>query len=474
MNSKYSQFGCILIGSLFLLWPAIFNGYPLLYSDSHVFISQPVAGFMNWDKPYIYGPLILLFHAWQTLWLVVIAQALLVSHLLWLVIVTLTPKPQQARATVTHSGISTSAWSVAKRHLLACGLLALASTAPWFVSFLMPDIFAAITVLCIFLLGFSTRLNRVEVVWLVLLGAAAIAVHLSHLVIAAACLLGVLCLGVRRLALAVLPLVCALALLLGTNLYAFQNAAISPHGSVFMLARLSGDGNTKEILEKYCEQKNWYLCAWVDRLPTDSDDFLWNGKGPVWSHPGGPIGLAPEASEIVSYVIRTRPWPVLLSGLSNMAQQLWMIQLGDTLHSDHLDVTVAKSVRQYFAAEELERLYASRQMKQTLVADAVWFSRLTVVVFYCASAFGMYVLFVAWRKRGAQREQTYSPQEREHTRLVVSFILILWLGVVSNAFATGALSKPHHRYQARIAWLLVLPPLLLWRNAVPSTASSSA
>jgi hypothetical protein len=99
---------------------------------------------------------------------------------------------------------------------------------------------------------------------------------------------------------------------------------------------------------------------------------------------------------------------------------------------------------------------------------------LTVVVFYCAAAFGLYVLFVAWRKSGVQRAQTDAPLEREHTRLVVSFILILWLGVVSNAFATGALSKPHHRYQARIAWLLVLPPLLLWRNSVPSTASKSA
>jgi hypothetical protein len=335
----------------------------------------------------------------------------------------------------------------------------------------MPDIFAAIAVLCIFLLGFSTRLNRVEVVWLVVLGALAIAVHLSHLVIAAACLLGVLCLGLRRLALAVLPLACAIALLLGTNLYAFQNAAISPHGSVFMLARLSGDGNTKEILEKHCAQKNWYLCAWVDRLPTDSDEFLWNGKGPVWSHPGGPIGLAPEASEIVSYVLRTRPWPVLLSGINNMAQQLWMIQLGDTLHSDHLDVTVAKSVREHFAAAELESMNRSRQMNNTLVADSAWFSRVNVGVFYCASVFGLYVLFVAWRKRTTQLSQTHANLEREHTKLVVSFILILWLGVVANAFATGALSKPHHRYQARIAWLLVLPPLLLLRNTVPSTAS---
>lgn len=458
MNSKYIQIFCIVLGGLFLLWPALYNGYPLVYSDSHVFISQPVAGFMNWDKPFVYGPLILLFHAWQTLWLVLVAQALLVSHLLWLLVVAVTPERKIAPAVDPQQRlVKVAAWSVAKRHLWVCAALALLSTAPWFVSFLMPDIFAAMTVLCIFLLGFSSRLKRVEIAWLVLLGSLAIAVHLSHLVIAAACVFGVLCLGVRRLKIAVLPLAGAIVILLGTNLYAFQKATISPHGSVFMLARLSGDGNTKEILEKYCEQKKWYLCAWVDRLPTDSDDFLWNGQGPVWSHPGGPIGLAPEASEIVSYVVRTRPWPVLLSGLKNMAEQLWLIQLGDTLHPDHLDVTVAKSVRQYFAAAELEGLNGSRQMKDTLAADAVWFSRVSIGVFYCAVLFGLYVLFVAWRTRGV-------PHNREQTKLVVSCILILWLGVLANAFATGALSKPHPRYQARIAWLLVLPPLLLLRS----------
>ena len=135
----------------------------------------------------------------------------------------------------------------------------------------------------------------------------------------------------------------------------------------------------------------------------------------------------------------------MLSGLKNMADQLWMIELGDTLHPDHLNVTVAKSVGQYFAPKELERLNSSRQMKDTLADDAVWLSRVNVWIFYLAVLYGLYVLFT-------------------QTKLVVSFILMLWLGVLANAFATGALSKPHHRYQARIAWLLVLPPLLLWRS----------
>jgi hypothetical protein len=33
-------------------------------------------------------------------------------------------------------------------------------------------------------------------------------------------------------------------------------------------------------------------------------------------------------------------------------------------------------------------------------------------------------------------------------------------GLLSNAFATGVLSGPHDRYQARIAWLVLLPPMM--------------
>jgi len=459
INSRYLNLPFVVIGGLFMLWPAVYNGYPLVYSDSHVFISQPVAEFMNWDKPFVYGPLILLFHGWLTLWGVVVAQALLLSHLVWLVSAAFAVDSK-----VLVNGLIAQL-RPGLRHLLICAVLALASTAPWFTNFVMPDIFGAMAVLCIFLLGFSNRLSRVEMIWLIVLGALAIAVHLSHLVIAAACLVVVLCLRLGRLRYAFLPLAGAIVILLSTNFYAFQKLSISPHGSVFMLARLSGDGNTKEVLETYCAQKKWYLCAWVDRLPADSDEFLWNGKGPVWSHPGGPIGLAPEASEIVSYVIRTRPWPVLVSALRNMSTQLWMIQLGDTLHADHLDVTVAKSVGQYFAGSELKQLNNSRQMKSELANDALWFSRLSMLGFYGGLVFSLYILFTLWRAQPVVRE-------RQNAQAVVGFILILWVGILANAFATGALSKPHHRYQARIAWLLVLPPLLLWRRPTLPTQST--
>ena len=39
--------------------------------------------------------------------------------------------------------------------------------------------------------------------------------------------------------------------------------------------------------------------------------------------------------------------------------------------------------------------------------------------------------------------------------------LVVLAGLAANAFATGALSHPHDRYEARIAWLLFMAPLLM-------------
>jgi len=283
--------------------------------------------------------------------------------------------------------------------------------------------------------------------WVSLLGALAIAVHLSHLLIAAACLLVVLALRWRRIGYALLPLVIALIALVGTTMYAFNKVAVSPFGSVFMLARMSADGNVKSVLEKYCPEKAWHLCTWTERLAKDSDSFMWDANGPVWTHPGGPIGLAPEASEIVALTVRTRPWHVLWSATQNTATQLTMVKLGDTINADWLDLTVAKSVEKFFSSAELERYKNSKQVQGTMLERVSFVSAVGTATVLISFLLSVYLLIQAWRSR---------------QWTVLALITMIWMGVLANAFATGGLSKPHYRYQTRIAWLLVLPPLLLW------------
>ena len=426
-SSRTLNFLAILLGGVLFIWPALWNGYPLLYSDTHVFITQPTPGHFNWDKPFIYGPWMLPFHAWQSLWGVVLVQGVLISQLVWLT--------QQVFGAAQPL-----------RHLLLCAVLSLLTGASWFVSLLMPDIFSGMVVLSIFILGFSKQLSKAMTLWVSLLGALAIAVHLSHLVIAAACLCVVLVFRGRRFLYAVLPLVIALLSLVGTTMYAFNKVAVSPFGSVFMLARMSADGNVKSVLEKYCPEKNWTLCAWTDRLAKDSDSFMWDAKGPVWSHPGGPIGLAPEASEIVALTIRTQPMPLLWSAIQNTVTQLSMVKLGDTIHSDWLDLTVLKSVEKFFPAAELERYKNAYQVQGTMLERISFVSAVGTYAVWLGFLLSLYLFYRALRTRDW---------------IVLGFISLIWIGVLANAFATGALSKPHYRYQTRIAWLLVLPPLVL-------------
>ena len=166
--------------ALMFAWPAIVNQYPIVFSDTHAFLVQAGQPRMVWDKPWTYGPFLLALHGGTTLWLPLAAQVLIVSHLLWLL-----------AASFGHA--------TALRHVVLGIMLAAGSAAPWFASLLMPDVFAPITVIALYLLAFPGALGIWQRRWVMLLGTAAIAFHLTHLVLAAAGLAVVLVLRWRAL-----------------------------------------------------------------------------------------------------------------------------------------------------------------------------------------------------------------------------------------------------------------------------------
>ncbi|MEY4858722.1 MAG: hypothetical protein RLZZ235_889, partial [Pseudomonadota bacterium] len=243
----------VLGGAALLIWTAFFNGYPLLFSDSGGFLHQTLGPLMLWDKPYIYGPFLHAFHLRISLWGPVIAQGLILSHLLWLM-----QRAVCARATPL--------W-----HIGLCAFAALATAAPFSAALLMPDIFAPIVVLGLFLLGFGgAALSRWEQVYLIFLVALGIAAHLAHLPLAlglcGVALLLRLCRFPGRLFAMALPVAIAVAALLATNAIGHGRLALSPHGSVFLLARLQEDGPASALLKARCPDAGWYLCAFTDRL----------------------------------------------------------------------------------------------------------------------------------------------------------------------------------------------------------------
>ena len=426
----------VTLSATFFTWPALLNGYPLLFSDTGGFLEQALMPDVGWDKPWIYGPFLTPFHARLTLWPVPLAQALILSALIWVTQATLTaPSPA--------------------RHIALSAILAAGTAAPWFTSLIMPDILAPACVLGLFILANPGRHGRTTLLWVGLVTTIAIAAHLAHLVLAAACIatLGLLRpyvswrLPWRPLA----PLAAALALIVVTNAAGHGRFAVSPYGAVFALARLVADGPGRVYLNSVCPGAGYRLCAWRDRLPTDSDKFLWDPYGPVWAESYGPLRIALEAAALVPRIIAAEPTAVLAAAARNTATQLTMAEIGDVLVPDHLKVAVLERVQAYFPPGEAGRLTQSLQFNGRLQPFAVRLNPLYAALLTVGATATLGIALLGWRR----------------DRPIATFAALILVALVANAFSTGALSGPHDRYQARIAWLVLLPPLIAGLNLAP-------
>ena len=427
-------------GGAMLLWPAFLNGYPLVFSDTGAFLGQTAGPFPVWDKPVVYGPLLHAFHWRATLWPATVAQALLLSWLLWRVGRTLAAPGGGGRA---------------RAHLLLVAALCATTAAPWFAALLMPDMLAPALVLAVASLAWGEPRPAARI-GLALVVAVAAAAHPAHLPVLGA-LLAVLAAfrrwrGLRDGAAA---LAAALLLVVATNA-AFQGrAAVSPHGAVFALARLVADGPAARTIEARCPVAGWHVCRWAGRLPTDSDLFLWSPDGPVWAprldgaRPGGPISFAPEAEAVLRETLAREPWGVLRAAAANAVRQLLAVRVGDTLVPDHLAISVAEQFALAFPAAEGARFAASLQSRGGLPAASAPFlwPHLPALVLGAVA-----LPFAASRARAARDARLLG---------VLSCVAV---GVLANAAVTGALSGPHDRYGARMAWLLPLAGLLAWRR----------
>jgi hypothetical protein len=435
-RSHWSILVPVAVSSIPLLWPAFLNGYPLVFSDTGTYLSQAINHYVGWDRPVFYSLFLLPLHMTLTTWPVIVAQSLIVAHLLRLGL------------RVLHPGASVW-WQVP----LAI-FLAVCTSLPWFVAELTPDMFTGLLVLALGLLMFcAAALSRAECIWLTLLSAFMMAVHLSHLPLAVLLLLTALAvshtLGVRTgrdMLRPALSIGLAVAALLTVNLVAHRRLSLAPYGNVFLLARVIYDGPGERVLARECPRHAWRLCAYRHRFPPTADMFLWRADGPIIKAGGAKL-VSADADAIVAAAVAAEPGAELAALMENTGQQLAMFRTGDGLHA--WPDTVTPWIRRDFPPAELARFVSSLQANNRLPVPE-WMAWGHTLVALAGVAGCLILLPRACRKHPA----------------LAGLLALALLALPANALITGGLSGPHDRYQSRIMWLpslmvvLALPALM--------------
>ena len=346
--------------------------------------------------------------------------------------------------------------------LLALPILAAATTSlPFYVAFLMPDIFTPVLILLAALLtAFAPRMTPWELAGALLLGWFAALSHLSHIPIAAllvpAAAIGALLVGRRRWWLAPV-LVASFVLVPMAERKLFEamvattsKAQVTVTYKPFITARLIQDGPGYRMLEHHCPDPALASCVLWEALQLSDDPYRLTATHILFAE-GPPLAsfqtlpaetrrtIAEEQMTFFLRVLRDQPLGTMAAFLKNTLLQAKMVSVDMTLPSDAI---VKRLERHNGVAMRLADFHAGR------ITAGDWLAGLTALhlAIYGLSALVL-VGLALWPGR-------LPPALRVLAAMVVC-------GVLANALVCGGISQPATRYGARAAWVLPLAATFL-------------
>jgi hypothetical protein len=431
--SRAFMFG---IAVYLLLWIPIFNGYPTVYDDTGGYLD---VSFTPYQQPYrsiIYGFFIRLASWGISPWLIVLAQCAITIYVL--------------RAVFEH--IVQKRVAINSERYFFLGLvafLAFATSLPWFVGQLMPDVFTASAFLSAFLLLYDATLSFERTALLSGVLAVSVGSHLSNFVSLGIVLSAVLVFrafrGTRQLwpvsspkriaAFVLAPILASTAVVILCNHHAGYGFTLSAGTPVFLFNRLLESHLADGYLEEQCKIEQLTPCKYLQDLPRLT--FLW-GPHPLLTEMGGWLGARKEASKIVSGTIRRYPIRFLVECVKQMFRQFVTFRPGVDTYPYNSGPTVDALDRLFPGDIEKFRLTRQWSGQLRLIAERIapyyeftfWTSLLTCVFF------------------SLRRYSQFGAANR--------FFFLTLIFLLANALVTASVSLVSDRYQSRVCWLVSL------------------
>ena len=339
-------------------------------------------------------------------------------------------------------------------------LLTLATPAPFFVGFVMPDIWAGIAIGALSaLFALSRRLTRTDVAVLAAMTAFSALAHNSVVpVLAAMILAGAGLWLIRRetmprplagVAVGSMAIVVALAGAFAFSAMVKHAVGLPPLNPPFLTARVIADGPGTRLVREHCAGSPFAACRYASRLPLDADHFLWGAtaKDGVFETVSGPErrALADQDARFALTAARTYPLDQIKASIRNAALQ--------TIDADLSDFNYKPSLRAGFSTTLPPAVYASLQptaaFRQAWLLEPLWILEVGVTLIALTAIAG-----AALRTPKAQG----APFEPREALMLAGMII---LGVIANGVVCGVLSTLYGRYQARVEWLAPLAAILV-------------
>ncbi len=422
--------GCMLL----LIWPALYNGYPILYSDTGAYVASGMRLDIPMDRPITYGLFIRVTSLGGfTLWTVIASQAAITVALIQLLLQGIAPEGDRRRL----------------RSLLVIGTLAIFTGSPWVVSQVMADVFTPILVLCAVLLLFirNPGEHKAKRAVLYALFFLSVAVHLSHPAFVLAFL------GIIYVLRAVLQATSGftipqrpiwIMLGLGLAAYPIMSSAISKCGNVMFSGAMVQHGVMQAYLESHCPDEEIALCEWKDRLPRMAYEFHWDEQGPT-----GGMNHWHEHNAELGRIIRgtITEWPLLLlqvkASLKATWDQLALFAIGDGWGPFREDSEQFRAL-QHFMSHDVGAIRGSHQYKGTMEL-VPYFIPVHRAVF-AISLLALIPLFIVAVRKNVQ---------------TIGITTAFLAGILVNAWGSGTFSGEVDRFGCKMAWLLPFLIVLL-------------
>ena len=408
---------------LMLLAPALWNGYPLLQSDTGGYLARWYEGYLVPSRSTVFG-LYLHYGEASYFWINLASQALAT---MWILQVTLRvlglAKPRQLFS--------------------LCLVLSLTTALAWLASMLLTDIFAGLSVLSLFVLVVhGDKISGIEKAALFLLTAFAAASHSATMAV----LLGLCCVGwmvrpflrdriaTASLALGTLTIAAGAIMLLSANFALSGQVAWTPGGSAIAFGRMLQDGIVTRYLRDHCAEQHFKLCPYRDELPETADDFLWS-RETVFNKLGRFPGMGDEMGYIALHALAEYPLWQAEAALMATGEQMLKVATGE--NTDPPTTAHTYGIIRRYLPENVKPMNAARQQTGFITFGPINLIHVPVALISTALVLAMLIAAVF----------------RRRTDDVTLLMATVFLALLGNAVICGVISGPHDRYGSRLVWI---------------------